>query len=245
MHVHRRRARRAVSGLAVLGAILAAAPSAGATLSRHAPRHGFGHGTSTNWSGYAVGGTGATNVIGTWTEPAVRCAAGENSWSAPWVGIDGDTSNTVEQIGTDSDCQNGTPVYYAWWEMYPKRSILIPMTVSPGDSMTGQVTYQPSAGFVLTLTDDTTGATFTTTQALKKAMRTSVEWIMEGPSSGLLSNFGSVPFSSASATINGQTGSLGSFTTATPITMVSQQGAVRAAPSKASGGSFSVTWEHA
>jgi hypothetical protein len=158
--------RRAVSGVAVLSAILFAAPAAGAA-SRHDPRHGFGHGTSTNWSGYAVTGTGATNVVGTWTEPAVSCAPGENSWSAPWVGIDGDTSNTVEQTGTDSDCRNGTAVYYAWWEMYPKNSVLIPMTVHPGNSITGQVTYGPG-GFLLKLTDNTTGATFSTTQNAKR-----------------------------------------------------------------------------
>ncbi|MEA2198216.1 MAG: hypothetical protein QOJ25_2267 [Solirubrobacteraceae bacterium] len=193
-----------------------------------------------------MAGTGATNVIGTWTEPAVTCAAGENSWSAPWVGIDGDASNTVEQIGTDSDCQNGTPVYYAWWEMYPKNSVLIPMTVRAGDAMTGQVSYQAPGRFVLTLTDTSTHATFSTTQTSKKARRTSVEWIMEGPSSGLLSDFGSVPFGGASATINGQTGGVGSFASADPITMVSQQGITRAAPSNVSGGgsSFGVTWQH-
>lgn len=197
MQAHRY-ARRAVSGLALLGAVLLAAPAAGAAV-RHSPRHGFGHGTSTNWSGYAVAGTGATNVIGTWTEPAVTCARGENSWSAPWVGIDGDASNTVEQIGTDSDCQNGTPVYYAWWEMYPKNSVLIPMTVRAGDAMTGQVTYQAPGRFVLTLTDTSTHATFSTTQTSKKARRTSVEWIMEGPSSGLLSDSGLVPFGGGSS----------------------------------------------
>jgi hypothetical protein len=236
--------RRAVSGVAVLSAILFAAPAAGAAV-RHDPRHGFGHGTSTNWSGYAVDGTGATNVVGTWTEPAVSCAPGENSWSAPWVGIDGDTSKTVEQTGTESDCENGTPVYDAWWEMYPKNPVQIPMPVHPGDSMTGQVTYQTSGSFILTLTDNTTHATFSTTQMSKKARRTSVEWIMEGPSSSLLSDFGTVPFSSASATISGQTGSLGSFANADPITMISQQGVTRAVPSTVSGGSsFGVTWQH-
>jgi hypothetical protein len=118
------------------------------------------------------------------------------------------------------------------------------MTMHPGDSITGQVTYG-TGGFLLKLTDNTTGASFSTTENAKKARRTSVEWIMEGPSSGLLSDFHSVPFSSASATISGQTGGLGSFASLSPITMVTQQGVTRAVPSGVTGGSsFGVTWEH-
>lgn len=102
------------------------------------PSANRGTSTSTNWSGYAVDGTDATQVIGTWTEPAVTCGATENSWSSLWVGIDGDTSNTVEQIGTDSDCDSGTPTYYAWYELYLKSEVNLAMTVSPGDSMTAR-----------------------------------------------------------------------------------------------------------
>jgi len=210
----------------------------------HAPKHKYGRGTSTNWSGYDVTGSGATHVIGTWTQPAPTCAAGENSWSSPWVGIDGDTSGTVEQIGTDTDCSNGSASYYAWYEMYPKSlvTIPIPMTVDSGDSFTGEVTYTAGA-YELRLTNNSTGASFQTTQTSKKAKRSSVEWIMEGPSRGLLTNFGTAPFSAASATINSHTGSLGSFTNAQPITMVTRAGATRAAPSAVSGGTaFSVNW---
>jgi hypothetical protein len=184
-------------------------------------------------------------VIGTWTQPAVTCAAGENSWSSPWVGIDGYNSTTVEQIGTDSDCQNGTPVYYAWYEMYPKSLVTVGIAVRPNDKFTAEVTSASSGAFVLRLTNNSTGASFQTTQAARKARRTSVEWIMEGPSNGLLSKFGSIPFSAASATINNATGSLGSFANADPITMVTKQGVQRSAPSAVSGNtSFSLSWLH-
>ena len=233
--------------LGLVGALLApsAALAEGPHSASHAPKHKFGRGTSTNWSGYAVPSSGATRVIGTWTAPRVTCAAGENSWSSPWVGIDGDNSNTVEQIGTDSDCQNGRPVYYAWYELYPKPLVGLGLAVHPGDSFTGEVTSASSGAFVLKLTNNTTKASFQTTQSLKRARRSSVEWIVEGPSNGLLSNFGSVPFSAASATINGSTGNLGSFSNADRITMVTNQGVPRAVPSTISGGtSFSVTWRH-
>jgi hypothetical protein len=237
-----------VHRFAVAGAVAATlvyAGAASATPLRHATKHKVGRGTSSNWSGYSVDGSGATHVIGTWTEPAVTCAPGENSWSSPWVGIDGDNSTTVEQIGTDSDCVNGTPDYYAWYEMYPKNAVNLSMPINPGDSITGEVTY--SAGsFVLKLIDTTTNTTFKTTQTSRKALRTSVEWIMEGPSSGLLSDFGTVAFSGAAATINGTSGALGTFTGAQPITMVRKSGVVRAAPSAISGGSaFNVAWQHA
>jgi hypothetical protein len=206
----------------------------------HGPKRTFGRGTSTNWSGYAVDGSGASYVVGTWTQPSVACAPGENSWSSPWVGIDGDNSSTVEQTGTDGDCQNGTAVYYAWYEMYPKSLVTIPMTVTAGHSYTGSVSYT-SGGYVLTLIDNSNGQRFTTTQNSKKARRSSVEWIMEGPSNGLLSNFGTVNFSGAAGTIGGQsvTASNGQS-----ITMVTSSGASRAVPSGASGGSFSVNWKH-
>jgi Peptidase A4 family len=224
--------------LMVLAGGVSSARAAGMT---HALKHKIARGTSTNWSGFAVDGTGATKVTGTWSEPSVSCAPREKSWSSPWVGIDGDTSSTVEQTGTDSDCRNGKATYYAWYEMYPKSLVVISMAVHPMDSFTGTVVYSGSS-FTLTLTDNTTRASFSTVQVAKSAARSSVEWIMEGPSNGLLSNFGSVQFSGASATIGGQPASPAG---AQPITMVNAAGTTaRAVPNLSSANSFGVTWEH-
>jgi len=229
--------------LAAVAALLLLS-AAGAAASSHGPKHKYGRGTSTNWSGYAVDGANATHVIGTWTQPTATCGRKENSWSSPWVGIDGNNSNTVEQIGTDTDCSRGTPSYYAWYEMYPKSLVVIPMTVTPGHTYTGEVTYA-SGQYLMRLTDNSApGATpFQTTQASKQEARSSVEWVIEGPSNGSLTNFGSVPFGAATATIDGQTGNLGSFSGAQQITMVSKSGASRAVPTAISGGtSFGVDW---
>jgi hypothetical protein len=233
---------RIVAVVLALGALLCSSASPARSVA-HDPRYGAQHGTSTHWSGYAVAGTGATDVIGTWTEPAVACAPGETSWSSAWVGIDGDVSNTVEQIGSDSNCLKGTPVYDVWYEMYPKSPVILPITVSPGDSLTGEVTYG-SGTFTLTLTDTTTNVAFQTTQQSKKAQLTSVEWIVEGLSNKPLSDFGSVSFTGASATIDGQTGGVGSFASAEAITMVTSQGVSRAVPSRVTGKkSFDVSWQ--
>jgi Peptidase A4 family len=247
--MHRRGNPFCIRVLAPFGALLALLLFASTALADPASRglkHSFGRSSSTNWSGYAAAGSGATHVIGTWTQPAATCSPGENSWSSPWVGIDGDTSNTVEQIGTDSDCQNGTPVYYAWYEMYPKSLVVVnlPGGVHANDSFTAEVTYTGSSNYLLKLTkNNSPTASFQTTQFSRKARRTSVEWIMEGPSSGLLTNFSSVTFTGLSGTINGVTGNLGTLANVDPITMVTNQGAVRALPSRLSDTSFRVDWK--
>ena len=71
-----------------------------------------------NWSGAAKTGSGFTSVKSSWTEPSVTCNS-TNDLMAPWVGIDGYGSSSVEQTGVATDCSSGHPVYQAWYEMYP------------------------------------------------------------------------------------------------------------------------------
>jgi hypothetical protein len=111
----------------------------------------------------------------------------------------------------------------------------------PGHSYTAEVKYV-SGAFQMTLVDGTSGTSFTTTQSGRKARRSSVEWIMEGPVSSGLTNFGSIGFTSDSASINGQAGGLSAFGSATAITMTSNSGATRAAPTAASNNGFGVNW---
>lgn len=77
--------------------------------------------TSSNWAGYvATGASGtSTSASANWTEPAGRCTGRGGKYAAFWVGIDGYTSPTVEQIGTEVDCSGFYPRYYAWYEVYP------------------------------------------------------------------------------------------------------------------------------
>ena len=227
-----------------VGLAAIACSSSPALAATHGPRHSDGRGSSTNWSGYAVAGSSATHVVGTWTQPLAICSSGENSWSSPWVGIDGDNSNTVEQIGTDSDCSGGAPYYYAWYEMYPKSLVKLSLPVVAGHSYTAEVTYT-SGSFALSLTDNTTGTPVSAPpQASRKARRSSIEWVMEGPSNGLLTDFSTVSFTSASGTIGGVTGAVDSFANPDAITMVTRSGLARATPGTASGGAFDVTWNH-
>jgi hypothetical protein len=129
--------------------------------------------------------------------------------------------------------------------MYPAPTEVIDQTVNPGDSMTGSVTYG-SGGFILKLVDHTANWTYTTAQTSSKAPRTSVEWIVEGPSNGTLTDFGTLNFSADSATINGVTQSLDKFgASANAITMTTKKGVTRAEPGGlGSGGAFADTWYH-
>lgn len=138
-----------------------------------APYAGWG---STNWSGIdlnTINGA-ATAVSAAWTVPTVPTIS-PVEYSSTWVGIDGDLSSTVEQIGTGADTATSplipnAPPYFAWYEMYPSGMNVItiqngppnpfsgsPFTVSPGDAISASVTYQN------TTTVTTTGRHPTTT----------------------------------------------------------------------------------
>ena len=215
---------------------------------------------STNWSGFAVAaGSGAvSDAKGSWIVPTIQgSCTSTNQYSSFWVGIDGFNSGTVEQTGTDSDCQNGAPTYYAWYEFYPHPSFLISgLAIHPGDHISADVVFA-NRRFTTTIIDVTTGLSFSTSAKVNSAQRSSAEWIAEAPSSGgilPLANFGTVYYgtdntgvaSTCFATINGATGAIGSFASSSiqSITMVTSSGAVKAQPSalSADGTSFSVKW---
>lgn len=220
-----------------------------------APRIRLKNGTSLNWAGYAVetnltnpANSAVSDVKGNWVVPTVSCAGVTiNTYSATWIGIDGYSDNSVEQTGTEQDCINGQPAYYAWYEMYPKPSHRISLSVTPGHTMSAEVVYSGKNKFVITLTDTTTGKLFTTTQSAN-AQRQSAEWIMEAPWSGgtlPLANFGTQVFSSAGATLNGHPGTISDPAWQNDgITMTTSSGTAKATPSSLStdGRSFSVNW---
>lgn len=201
------------------------------------------HGTSSNWSGYsAYGAAGSFNSISaSWQQPAVSCST-QNSYSSLWVGLDGYNDSTVEQTGTEADCIHGKPRYYAWYEMYPRGSIAVNVPVHAGDQLNASVVYKGSNNFQLTLTNSTSGRTFSASQRLASAQRASAEVVVEAPWSWgtlPLANFGTANFSNALA--NGQP--LGGFTNLDPMTMNNPYG-MKSTPSSfdSTKENFSLTW---
>jgi hypothetical protein len=241
--------RSSIVTAAVLAAALAApaAVLAGAGSRDHhaAPNHKISHGTSTNWSGYAVQGFGTyQSVSASWTQPAVECVKTPKAWSAFWVGLDGDTTNTVEQTGSEADCSSGKAVYYAWYEMYPKFPVNLSSRVLAADHLTASVSYLGSGSFKLTIADTTQKWTQSTTQKLKSAKLGSAEAIAEAPSGSggvlPLADFGSVSFAEVhvdGALLSGSTPGI------EPITMASGE-TVKAEPSAISAGAFTDTWHN-
>jgi Peptidase A4 family len=207
---------------------------------------------STNWSGYAVTGSdGAfTSVSASWTQPTATCTSsgskrgrgGSDKYAAFWVGLDGYSSDSVEQTGSDSDCDGTTPDYYGWYEMYPADPVYYTNTVKPGDSMSASVTFSGTETYTLVLKDATQGWTETVTKNETGLDRSSAEVITEAPSSSSgvlpLADFGTVNYTAATA--NGT--SMGTQSP-TEIIMVDNSGAKKdSTSSMSSAGAFSNTW---
>lgn len=164
-----------------------------------------------------------TDATGSWVVPtAIGSFSGGSGYSCIWVGIDGYTNKsekqtgTVEQIGTEQDWVNGSPTYYAWYEMYPKPSVTIPNAVLPGDIIVAEVQYIGNSQFLMKLNDvhrDATTWTFRIMEKSNKPFRNSAEWIVEAPWLGsvlALANIGTLNISNAAATISGVTGPIDS-----------------------------------
>jgi hypothetical protein len=221
-----------------------------------APHLRNANGTSQNWSGYAVESnlnspsSGAvSDVKGTWTVPQVSSSGSAHTYSSIWVGIDGYSDNTVEQTGTEQDWTPSGPVYYAWFEMYPKFAYrIVNFPLRPGDQISSEVKYVGNSRFTLTIANLTRGVKFSTTQR-HKAQRSSAEWIVEAPYSGgilPLADFGTITFTGCSANLSGHAGSISDPAWQyDAIIMADSDGTVKARPSSLSqsGSTFSVNWQ--
>jgi Peptidase A4 family len=203
---------------------------------------------SLNWSGFAD--TSATStpddftyVSGRWTIPQVTCPRypyqTSGAYIANWVGIDGFTDSTVEQLGTGAQCFEGVLYYYDWYEMFPGGTVeegtqaCINDNVNcpqPGDQISASVSVTPgSAGennYKLSLTDYTrpqesfsVTSTCATTGS-NACSDSSAEWVIERPAyepiAGLfqfvpLAAYDRTGFESGTLTANGRTTSIGGY----------------------------------
>ena len=208
------RSRRAA--VALVGALVAASGSlststtaaAGAPAVGPAPvvfapvgaEYGANSGT---WAGWVAAGR-HTSVSASWRQPSVTCAAHETSDSAFWVGLDGYGSPSVEQVGTQSGCANGTPFYSAWTEFYPAPAVSLTVPVRPGDAFRATVTFVSAHAYRLTLTNVTRGTGQTVAGTSRLGTNASVEVVVEAPTDArtgrvfALSRFSAARFTSVS-----------------------------------------------
>jgi len=187
---------------------------------------------SLNWSGYAATSAKKFNYVHTqFVQPEISCTGARNRWTSNWTGLDGFTTGTVEQTGTFGLCggpAHKTPVYEAWYEMYPAGSVNV-FKVAPGDVINATVKY--TAGkFVITIADVTSGKSATVSAACSSCQRASAEWIIERPALcntaltncflTALANFGTTTMGQAKARVaGGSIRPIGTFSNV-PIFMV-------------------------
>ncbi|HEY2669234.1 MAG TPA: G1 family glutamic endopeptidase [Rugosimonospora sp.] len=235
----------ALAGATVLVAPAAASATVNLDVAGFGPAHHAlaGHGVGYNingynWGGYAATGSGFTSVSATWTTPSATCNSRSDLY-APWVGLDGYGSSTVEQTGVATDCSSGRAVNEPWYEMYPAAPVYLSTSsypVAAGNVIHASVTYGGGSSYTLSLTNQSRGWTYTTTKSLSSARRSSAEVIIESPP-GRYPNFGTISFTGS--TVNGS--SLSSFN---PVAMDPSNGVYEAHTSALSGGNFSIAYQH-
>jgi Peptidase A4 family len=227
---------------------------------------------SSNWAGYVVSGsdptvpTTFTSVSARWVQPAARCTGLRPTYSAFWVGLGGvaETSQALEQIGTEADCSaTGKARYAMWYELLPAASVRIELKVFPRNVITASVKVNGNR-VTLQIKNLTRKTTFTKTLQMSAPDLSSAEWVAEAPSACNsagrceqlpLSNFGSLSFTRASTTANAHTGTISdSAWTATLVQLVEEadqsfisngQAPTGALPSALSsdGTSFRIDWQ--
>jgi hypothetical protein len=251
-----------LAGLALVGGALASAPAAAASHPARPTIHLIRpamHGTapmavrgrsvnavgSQNWSGFAAHGKTYKKISASWVEPTGHCTS-SGTFSSFWVGLDGYSSKTVEQTGSEVDCSGGHARYFGWYEMYPAFPVNFSNPVHPGDHFTGSVTFTGSGHYTLVLTDTTQGWSHTVHKTRNTAKNSSAEVIAEAPcctAGGAplpLTNFGTARFSNAAVD-----GAAMGNASPTKIIMVNLSGRPKDSVSALSGGTaFSVTWLH-
>jgi hypothetical protein len=217
-----------------------------------------GSSPSSNWSGYVVRAAEPrfACVEATWTQPAVRCPSKGSRTVAYWVGIGGVGQEGLEQIGTQSACNDGRELIVVWHESLPRErsQVAEPLDVHAGDQIWAQVRWVGGARYRLTIVDITHPQQLSVTDTNSRLRRTSAEWVVEAPTGGCptschvlsMPNFGRFRFTGTFVTANGIRRPLdGAGFVHDRVTMVTRTGAVRSVVSStaADGVSFTVDWK--
>jgi len=228
--------------------------------------------TAPSWSGYAdiACSTCALRYVSAdFTVPHLNTAKSpDNSWASHWVGLDGATNNTVEQVGIDTYVSGGVDYYYAWYEMFPAATQAYSLAASPGDNIQVSV-YTVNGTYYLSLNDTTLGAGFNATATVpagSTGQNKSAEVITEAPAELMsdgtvvqlpLADYGQVNYNNATVTSrSGTHGGLGSTSlwSGYAIKMVGSSKATLSTPSGLLNGTnssgipvsdFTATWQAA
>jgi hypothetical protein len=164
--------------------------------------------TYSNWSGFELHGPAQTfnTVFGNWYVPAIALGeANVATYSAFWIGLDGDGTNDLVQDGTEQNLQEicfyfgcfDFTSYYAWSEFLPQQQteqVVAGFTVSPGDEMYSNLSMcsfsgpycfgvynGTNAAFLLEDITQSEYTLFYTPRGSTHVGGSEAEWIMERP----------------------------------------------------------------
>ena len=163
--------------------------------------------TTSNWSGFELrGATGTYDwVTGMWNVPSVTGESNTHTYSAFWIGLDGDGVSDLVQAGTEQENYNfnflffsiSISVYYAWTEFLPQQATeqqIANFPITPGDEIFCEVwmgnagsgpTLSGAFGVMLLENLTTSESTWVYTPVGTTVVGGSeAVWIMERPSLG-------------------------------------------------------------
>jgi len=201
---------------------------------------------ATNWSGYLVQSGPFTSATGTFTVPSLVDPVMTGTWVSQWVGIDGTgggPNGPLIQAGVSEFASSACGSQFCvapWWEILPTdpTATNIPVAVAPNAQVTVTIVQVSGTGWKITLTDDTTGQTFS--QAVTYAgTGTSAEWIVEDPTDAQTQAL--LPFADYTTTTFSGLGVSGPQSTLTEIVMI-QNGAQLSTPSQWTASGFTVAY---
>ena len=138
-----------------------------------------------SWAGYVSDARPARSVTASWVQPTVTSKAIGYSAVAFWVGLQGEGSDAVEQIGVTGECMDGGEAdYQPWYENYPKPAVRIGqdrLLIGAGDRLTATVTTLRHDRYRLLLIDHTTSRHFVTIQKVAGVGDTDAAIQIEAP----------------------------------------------------------------
>jgi hypothetical protein len=163
--------------------------------------------TANNWSGFELRGVGPyAEVVGRWVVPNVHLGEAIPTYSAFWIGIDGDGLNDLVQAGTEQNNVTfdfdflGTQVqfsichYYAWTQFLPQQPFeqqITNFSVKEYDEIFTAVWIQDTDGtlnpagsvasFMVTNLTNSQSTTVQTPVGNTSVSCSEAEWIMERP----------------------------------------------------------------
>ncbi len=166
-----------------------------------------GPASSSNWSGFELSGAAGTYdwVTGMWNVPSVTGESNTHTYSAFWIGLDGDGTTDLVQAGTEHEnfkfdfwfFDLTFSIYYAWSEFLPQQPTeqqIGNFPINPGDQIfcevwIGNAGSGPtlSGAFGVLLIENLTTSEYTTVYTPVSSTRvggSEAVWIMERPSLG-------------------------------------------------------------